>query len=638
MRIFVVISLLFLISFTLSFGFRKEKAYHSIYGQSISSFRSEQESLRNKIASTDVQSEEGRELVRSQIHEARLKLKSVDFWLRYFEPIVYRRINGPLRVEWENEVFEKFEPPYKREGGGLTLAELYLDEPGIDKDSLLALIDLSIEGIATFEADSITNHLGKSDHFFLANRLYLLNLAAIYTTGFECPDTSRIIPELQQMMRDVKLIYDAFDSEYSSTPLSREYLDLYNTAVQFVSAQPKEFSRFDHYIFIRDYAGPLFSINQNFIRDYGVRSRNFNDYSLNNDATEIFSKALYNSQNTKGIYSLIEDEELLKEIKSIGRLLFYDPILSSNNSRSCSSCHKPTEFFADTTAATSFKFDHQGRLARNTPSLVNSIYNHLIMLDGKHISLQDQARDVLHNPEEMNNLEEEMVKKVMSCKEYRNSFRKFLRYTPEEKDVTVDHIASAITFYFADFSQYSSPFDEAINRKTEISDDVKAGFNLFMSKAQCGTCHFVPMFSGVRPPYIGTEFEVLGVPADTSFTMLSPDKGRFGINPAKETANAFRTSTVRNASLTKPYMHNGVFNTLEEVIDFYDRGGGQGRGLNVPNQTLASDSLQLTSKEKEQLIKFMFSLNENVIFDAPPEKLPLSSKKELNKRIVGGEY
>src|SRR5690606_7042708 len=185
MRIVIVISLLFLISFMLSFGFRKEKAYHSIYGQSISSFKSVQESLRNKIASADIDSWEGREFVRTQIHEARLKLKSVDFWLRYFEPIVYRRINGPLPVEWENEVFEKFEPPYKREGGGLTLAELYLDEPGIEKDSLLALIYLSIDGIATFEADSITSNLGKADHFFLANRLYLLNLAAIYTTGFE---------------------------------------------------------------------------------------------------------------------------------------------------------------------------------------------------------------------------------------------------------------------------------------------------------------------------------------------------------------------------------------------------------------------------------------------------------------------
>jgi cytochrome c peroxidase len=244
----------------------------------------------------------------------------------------------------------------------------------------------------------------------------------------------------------------------------------------------------------------------------------------------------------------------------------------------------------------------------------------------------------MHNSTEMNGAEEDLVKKVMSCKEYKDAFKKFLRYTPEEKEVTLSHIVSAITFYYADFSHYAAPFDDAINNKFSISSEAKKGFKLFMSKAQCATCHFLPIFNGVKPPYIGSEFEVIGVPEDTSYTKLSTDKGRYNVNPAKETLNAFRTGTIRNAAFTKPYMHNGVFQTLDQVIELYDVGGGVGKKLVVNNQTLSTDSLKLSKAEKSELITFIQSLNENIIFEKPPSALPASTNKELNKRKVGGEY
>jgi cytochrome c peroxidase len=379
-------------------------------------------------------------------------------------------------------------------------------------------------------------------------------------------------------------------------------------------------------------------MNQQFIRSYSVLTKNYNDFTLNNDCNSIFDKSLYSPQNSKGIYSLIEDEKLLSEIKQTGRLLFYDPILSANNLRSCASCHKPTEYFTDTVQATALQFDRRQRLPRNTPSLINATFNHLIMLDGKHISLQDQAKDVMHNEQEMNNDQTELIKKILSCKDYKTAFKKFLKYTPEEKEVSVSHIVSAITYYYADFSNYSAPFDDAMNNKQGITAEVKKGFNLFMSKAQCATCHFLPLFNGVKPPYIGSEFEVIGVPEDTGYTRLSKDKGRYEINPAKETLNAFRTGTIRNSAFTKPYMHNGIFQTLDQVIDLYDAGGGAGKKLMVNNQTLSSDSLKLSKAEKNELIAFMQSLNENIIFEKTPSALPASTNKELNKRRVGGEY
>ena len=379
-------------------------------------------------------------------------------------------------------------------------------------------------------------------------------------------------------------------------------------------------------------------MNQHFINDYYVRSINFNDYALNNNIRSIFDKSLYTSQNTKGIYSMVEDEKTLREIRYIGKLLFYDPILSGNNMRSCASCHKPTQYFTDTTVKTAMQFDKQQRLPSNTPTLINSVYNHLLMLDGKHISLQAQGRAVITSPAEMNSNEKELFRKLMSCKEYKESFKKFLKLTPEEKEITLNHIVSAITYYDGSFSRFYSPFDEAMNNKTQVSDEIKRGFNLFMSRAKCATCHFVPNFNGVKPPYIGSEFEVLGTPEDTSFKELSPDKGRWLINQAPETLHAFRTGSIRNAQYTKPYMHNGVFKSLEEVIDFYDVGGGQGKKMTVDNQTLAGDSLKLSPAEKKELLAFIYSLNEDIIFEEPPTALPTSTDKALNSRKPGGEY
>ena len=636
----VLLVILILCSSVLSFSFsvRINKAYSTYYSNALQEFNLQQSVLENIILKSDLSSEKGKLVIRKSIEEARLKLKNVDFWLRYFEPNAYRRINGPLPVEWENEVFEKFEPPYRREGAGLTLAELSLGQKPLLKDSILQLIIRSREAVKTFEADSITSQLATYSHFFLANRLFLLNLAAIYTTGFECPDTLNIIPELRYMLHGTNDIYNSYNLSFPETPLSVEYLDVFEKTIAFVNAQPAEFSSFDQFIFIRDYVNPLFALNQKLINAYNVTSINYNDYTLNNSTVSIFDKSLYTSQSTKGIYSMVEDEKTLNEIRYIGKLLFYDPILSGNNMRSCASCHKPSQYFTDTTVRTALGFDRQQHLPRNTPTLINSVFNHLLMLDGKQISLQAQGRAVITNPTEMNSDEKELLRKVLSCKEYKDAFKSFLKLTPEEKDITLTHIVSAITYYDGSYSRYYSPFDEAMNNKTNITDDVKKGFNLFMSRAKCATCHFVPNFNGVKPPFVGSEFEVLGTPEDTSFHELSADSGRWMVNKAPETLHAFRTGSIRNAKFTKPYMHNGVFKTLEEVIDFYDVGGGQGKKMIVDNQTLSGDSLKLSLSDKKELLAFIYSLNENIIFEEPPAALPISSDKALNKRKPGGEY
>ncbi len=134
-----------------------------------------------------------------------------------------------------------------------------------------------------------------------------------------------------------------------------------------------------------------------------------------------------------------------------------------------------------------------------------------------------------------------------------------------------------------------------------------------MGKAQCGTCHFAPVFNGLIPPlYKRTELEVLGVTRNVDFTkpQLDTDSGRFASFPIIFYMGAFKTPTVRNVAKTAPYMHNGAFPTLEKVLDFYNKGGGEGLGLNVPTQTLSPKPLKLDSNEVRNIIEFLNSLTD----------------------------
>lgn len=612
--------------------------YQKLYQNTFYTFDNAHTTIINTIKTTDINSASQRIVLQKNIADARHKLKAFDIWMRYFEPVAYKKINGPLPVEWETEVNEKFEKPYKRLGSGFTLGLLYLEETNINKDTLSLFFTQSQQALQVFNHDSITNRLTDYQHFAFVNRLYLLNLAAIYTTGFECSDTAAIIPELKQMLGFTKQIYNAYNLTFSTKKIPDEYLKLYDEMVKFTDAQPNQYTLFNHYLFTKKYVNPLFKINQTWINATKASTKSMIDYSLTKTSTSIFDKNLYRAQNPKGIFLRVSDPKDIELIKNTGKLLFYDPILSANNQRSCASCHNPNQFFTDTTVKAAPHFSKALSLNRNTPSLINVAANHLLMLDGKHISLQNQAKDVITNPNEMASDAKEVVEKVMNCKTYNKTFTQLLKHTPQETSVTFEHIVSAITLYYNSFSAYDSPFDEAMNNKTEASDAVIKGFNLFMSKAQCATCHFVPQFNGVKPPYTNSEFEVLGTPADKNYKKLSQDLGRYTQNAAAETKNAFRTGTLRNSAKTKPYMHNGVFDTLEEVIDFYNTGGGAAHGLSVDNQTLSSDSLHLTSLEITQIKTFIESLTENIAFDTLPKTLPKSAQKAINNRKIGGEY
>jgi cytochrome c peroxidase len=172
-------------------------------------------------------------------------------------------------------------------------------------------------------------------------------------------------------------------------------------------------------------------------------------------------------------------------------------------------------------------------------------------------------------------------------------------------------IKNALASYVRSLTALNSRFDDYMRGDQKILDQTEInGFNLFMGKARCSTCHYLPLFNSTLPPrYMQMDAEVIGVPKSRSSRAIDPDPGLFGLQPMKFNRHAFKVTTVRNTAKTAPYMHNGVYKTLEEVIDFYNKGGGVGMGLKIPNQTLAADHLQLSTKEKKEIVAFIKALD-----------------------------
>ncbi|MEL7530162.1 MAG: cytochrome c peroxidase, partial [Bacteroidota bacterium] len=328
--------------------------------------------------------------------------------------------------------------------------------------------------------------------------------------------------------------------------------------------------------------------------------------------------------------------------KQLGKFLFYEPAMSADAKMSCASCHQPNRAFTDGLARS---LDNSGEafVARNAPTLLNSVYAQRHFYDLRADKLENQLRDVFHNEREFQSDFVELIGRLQESSEYMALFRAAYPGLNDKQLLSRHTIVSAMTAYVRTLKSFNSPFDQYIRKESqELDPEAIAGFNLFMGKANCGTCHFPPTFSGLVPPgYHENETEVLGVPADKAATKLDEDEGRILNKRFHEQADhyrySFKTMGVRNVALTAPYMHNGVFETLEEVLDFYNRGGGAGMGLEVPHQTLGADPLGLTDEEQTAIIRFMESLTDTVGTSHYPARLPAfdpsSELESLERRL-----
>ncbi len=202
----------------------------------------------------------------------------------------------------------------------------------------------------------------------------------------------------------------------------------------------------------------------------------------------------------------------------------------------------------------------------------------------------------------------DIVQYVSSDKIYRSLFNK--AFNTVDGPISAEQVSNALASYIRGLTKINSRFDDYMRGdKNALSKSEVNGFNLFMGKGKCATCHFLPLFNGVTPPkFIQSEVEVLGVPKSMKDSVLDSDLGYYDIIGVDSYKYAFKIPSVRNVKKTAPYMHNGIYRTLDEVMEFYNDGGGAGLGIKLSNQTLSDENLHLSEKEMKDIIAFMESL------------------------------
>lgn len=285
---------------------------------------------------------------------------------------------------------------------------------------------------------------------------------------------------------------------------------------------------------------------------------------------------------------------------NLSKQLYFDGRLSRNNQISCDFCHIPGAGFADP-RQTSIGID--GKIGgRQPPTVFNTVFNPVQFWDGRAGSLEEQAIGPIHNPIEMGETHENVVKKLGKVKGYQVQFRAVFG-----ADVHLQGIADAIAAYERTILSTNSAFDKYVSGDTSVlSDSAVRGLKLFKSKARCILCHNGPNFTD-------NQFHNLGVP---QVGPLKADEGRFAVTRQERDKGAFKTPTLRSIAQTAPYMHDGAFQTLEEVIDFLNAGGG-------PNAHLSPlmKPVGLSAEEKADLLAFLKALDgEPLPFEFP--KLP----------------
>ena len=464
---------------------------------------------------------------------------------------------------------------------------------------------------------------------FDAMRFQLIRILSLGITGFDTPGTLNGLEESKVSLEALGTDFQAYKDYYPSAAHSfNEVTRLFSKSIRYLEKN-NDFDTFNRMHFIRTFINPLYEGILNFNLEVGATTREIYksrtlDAPINFNADTPFSSDFLNPY----YYMTLQPHQDNEKIVNLGSYLFYEPVLSASNTMSCATCHQPRLGFSDGLRK-SISNDGINPVDRNAPTVINSVYAVRHFYDLRTNQLENQIQGVVINPKEFHTTFQEMSGKLSQSEEYQALFdAAFPKDAKHESNINQHTITTAIASYVKEISAFNSIFDQYIRKEiNRIDPMVELGFNLFMGKAACGTCHFAPTFSGLVPPeFHENESEVLGVPMDKEATALDTDPGRLTNNYPLERVehfkHSFKTLTVRNIALTAPYMHNGVYDTLEEVVDFYDKGGGEGKGLNVPFQTLSSDSLQLTEKEQTALIVFMEALTDTSYQLSIPEQLP----------------
>ncbi|MCB2409060.1 cytochrome c peroxidase [Hymenobacter lucidus] len=545
----------------------------------------------------DLASQADTTAIQAQFAACRTEYKHLEFAVEYYYPHAAQRLNGANLPETEAG-----EPGQVILPTGFQVLEEYVYAPGsptsATRDQLRQETDNLLAEVRHLEQQVPLLAFSEAE-VFDALRLNLYRLAAKGLSGFDSPVAHASLPEAAVTLQATREVLAMF-------AVPKQVLLALGRGEAAVAAPYQTFDSFDRARFLGRHFNPTLAALRQAQQQLGVpfvAARR----AVRPEAASFFVADAFDP----GFFAPADVAAPTPAVLALGEALFREPLLSGRAGRSCISCHLPGRAYTDGLRVNR-SLQAGAELARNTPTLLNAALQPEQFADGRVHFLEDQVHAVVSNKAEMGGQLGNASALLRRKRPYDRLFAQ--AFAAETQPITERNIRRAVAAYVRSLVRLNSRFDQYLRGdSTVLSGQEIQGFNLFMGKAQCGTCHYLPLFNGSVPPlYDKAESEVLGTPAtaDTLHPTLDTDQGKFGLYGIAHQRHAFKTPTVRNAALTAPYMHNGVYQTLEQVLDFYNRGGGTGLGLAVPTQTLASDRLHLTSAEQQAVIAFIRALND----------------------------
>ncbi len=531
---------------------------------------------------------------------ARLAYKKTEFLAEYYNPLTAKSINGAPISSMDDNDQHKIDAP---EGFQVIEPFIFPQYTINQKKELLQEIGILKSNFVRLKSVAEHQELANAQ-VFDALRTEVFRIITLGISGFDAPIAQNSMAEGAAALTSVKEVLNIYKSEFKNQTELNNTVQLLDKGIKNLAAS-SNFNAFDRMQFITAYANPLSASILNLSQQLG--NPEFKDLrALKANAATLFDENAFDAN----YYTASYDAHMSKEKAELGKLLFYDVILSGSKNRSCGSCHKPELAFTDGVAKNA-TINGKSLVKRNTPTILNAGLQAASFYDNRVNYLEDQATDVISNADEMHGSMPTAVKRLKENPAY---VLKFNAAFPKSKESVSDYnIRNALGSYIRTLTSLNSPFDKYVRGdKTKLTKQELNGFNLYMGKAKCGTCHFTPLFNGTVPPdFRVTETEVIGVPLNANSKEIDTDPGKYNLRKLTLYKNAFKTPTVRNIALTAPYMHNGIYKTLEEVVDFYNEGGGVGLGMDIPNQTLPFDKLNLTDTEKKDIVAFLKKLTDN---------------------------
>jgi len=290
-----------------------------------------------------------------------------------------------------------------------------------------------------------------------------------------------------------------------------------------------------------------------------------------------------------------DDIYVIDSKSDLGQKLFFDPILSKDKSISCASCHKPEFAFADNRSFSLGMDDSIG--TRNAPSIMNMLSRPYFFYDGRAATLEDQVITPIESPIEMNLPYDIAVDRIQFSEDYQILFKKVYQSNPDSFN-----IANALAEFQRSLeSNGSAPHDLWLNGQdtSAMSASQQRGRDMFISDDfRCFDCHFGPDFTG-------DEFRNIGLYDGETLV----DKGRYDITKDSTDLGKFKVPGLRNVGLTAPYMHNGMMETLEEVMDYYSNPYDFVEAP-INTDSLMIEPLKLSDRQKADLVNFLHSLTD----------------------------